>query len=103
MNLPGVQRRAQQRPGAPGGHRRPGRPDELAHRQRVRCRLGQPDVARHRGDAGQLEAGVPVRERDRERVIDPGIAVEDDLFGHVQVRYRNARWCVPVTCPLPSV
>ena len=51
VHLPRVLRRAQQRPGAAGGHRRPGGAGELAHRQRVRRRLGQPDVARNRGDA----------------------------------------------------
>src|SRR5690348_6499054 len=39
---------------------------------------------------------MSVRERDRQRVIDPWIAVEDDSLGHVPVRYRNARWCAPV-------
>src|SRR5580693_3052416 len=82
--LPRVERRAQQRPGAARGHRRPGRADELAYRQRVGRRLGQPDVAGHGGDADQVDAGVPVRERDRERVVDPGIAVEDDSGGHVR-------------------
>ena len=103
VHLPRVERRAQQRPGAARGHRRPGRADELAHRQRVRRRLGQPDVARHGGDADQVDAGMPVRERDRERVVDPGIAVEDDSGGHVRSPFlvvpgnegTERPWCVP--------
>ena len=103
VHLPRVERRAQQRPGAARGHRRPGRADELAYRKRVRRRLGQPHVARHGGDADQVDAGVPVRERDRERVIDPGIAVEDDSRGHrTSLALCGARnegtersWCVP--------
>ena len=39
----------------------------------------------------------------RDRVVVAGIAVEDDSLGHVPVRYRNARWCAPVTCLCPGV
>src|SRR5579862_9702275 len=82
VHLPRVQGRAQEGPGASRGHRRVRRADELAHRERVRRGLGQPHVAGHRRDPEELKVRMPVREGDREGVIDPRIAVQDDLGGH---------------------
>src|SRR5262249_8100642 len=51
------------------------------HRQRVVGGLVQADVARHRGDPAQVQSGMPAAERDRERVVDARVAVEEDLPG----------------------
>ena len=66
--------------------------EELQHRQRVVGGPVQADVARHRGDAAQFQPGVTAAERDRERVVDARVAVEEDLPGrHGSVsRWRAA-------------
>ncbi len=51
---------------------------ELEHAQRVRGRLGERLVAGDRGHPEQLELGGGEREQDRDRVVVPGVAVEDD-------------------------
>ena len=61
------------------------RPDERRHGERVRGGLGQRDVAGHGGDAGQLDLGRAGREGDRERVVDAGVAVEDDGGAHAAI------------------
>src|SRR5262249_61409877 len=55
--------------------------EELQHRERVVGGPVQAYVAGHGGDPAQFQPGVPAAERDRERVIDARIAVEDDLPG----------------------
>ena len=80
-----VERRAQQRRGAPGGHRYVWRADERRHRQGIPRRLGQPDSAGHGREAGQLDLRRGDREGDCERVVDAGIAVEDDGGAHGEI------------------
>ena len=54
------------------------RSDEVEHAQRVRGRLLERLVAVHRRDAEQLELGAREREQERDRVVVPRVAVEDD-------------------------
>ena len=58
------------------------RPARSSTRMRVRRRLLERLVAVHRGDAEQLELRAREREQQRDRVVVPGIAVEDDRDGH---------------------
>ena len=57
VHVSGVERRAQQRYGGPGGHRHVLRADERRDGEGVRGRLGQPDVAGHGREADQVNLG----------------------------------------------
>ncbi len=52
--------------------------DELEHPQRVVGRLLERLVAVDGGDADELDLGAREREQQRDRVVVPGVAVEDD-------------------------
>src|SRR5262249_62191843 len=77
----GVFERTQQRYRAARGDGHVAAAEELQHRERVVGGPVQAYVAGHRGDPAQFQPRVPAAERDRERVIDARIAVEDDLPG----------------------
>ncbi len=82
MHVPGVERGAQQGASAPRRYRDVPGTDEVGHVQRVPRGPGQPDVPGNRRDPGQFDAGVPSGERDRESVVDAGVAVKDDGCVH---------------------
>jgi len=84
-----VQRRPQQRPGAARHDRHVTHADEIPHAQRVGRRDVQADVACHRGDPADFQAGIAVREDEREGVVDPRVAVNDDLLGHAACSSRR--------------
>src|SRR5690242_16156855 len=69
--------------------------EELQHGQGVTGRLVQADVARHRGDAAKLQGGVTAAERDGERVVDAGVAVEYYLPWRRLRRWRRAHAAMP--------
>src|SRR5207248_6589575 len=74
------------------GHRHVAVAEELQYGQRVVGGPVQADVARHRGDPAQFQPGVPAGERDRERVVDARIAVEEDQIGRASCRGRRGGW-----------
>ena len=71
-----------ERPVGPGGDGDVVATDEVEHAERVRGRLLQRLVAVHGRHAEQLELGAREREQQRDRVVVPGIAVEDDRDAH---------------------
>ena len=87
VDVAGADGAAQQGPGAAGRDRHVAEAEELAQRQRVGRGQGEVDVAAHRGDADEVEAGGAGGEGQGQRVVDAGIAVDENL-GHVSVRYE---------------
>src|SRR3954454_5659033 len=94
------------------------RAEPVQHAQRIRCGQLQADVAGNRGDCLQLDRRVAYRERNRQRVVDTGVDVEDDpqlttdgsraaarlKAGMTSVAKRSScsritRSSVPTTCP----
>ena len=75
-------RGADERPVRPGRNRNVAAAGQLQHAQRVGGRLVERLVARHRGDAEQLDLGAGEREEQGDRVVVTGIAVEQDRGRH---------------------
>ena len=73
---------AQQRAGAAGGERHSGDPADAGDRECVAGDLLQGLVPGHGGHGEELDVGAAVGEQQRDRVVVPGVAVEDDLAGH---------------------
>ena len=80
-----------ERPVRAGRDRDVGPADELEHPQRVRGRLLQRLVAVRRRHAEELDLGAREREQQRDRVVVPGVAVEDDRRAHGEV-YSRTPW-----------
>ena len=71
-----------ERPVGTGRHRHVGAADELEHADRVRRRLLERLVAVCRRHAEQLQLRAGERQQERDRIVVPGIAVEDDRSRH---------------------
>ena len=82
---------AHERPLGAGGDRHVGAADEREHPERVVRRLVERLVAVRRRDADELDLGAREREQERDRVVVPGIAVEDDRSRHRGVWRRPRR------------
>ncbi len=82
VHVVGHPQRLHQRSRAPGGDRNPGDAGDGAHPQRVQGGLLHSLVARHRGDGQQVHPRVARGEEDREGVVVPRIAVDDDGNGN---------------------
>ncbi len=67
-----------------GRDRDVGATDEVEHAQRIRRRLLERLVAVDGGDPEQLDLRAREREEQRDRVVVPGIAVEDDRNAHAR-------------------
>ena len=73
---------AQQRPGAPGGERHAGDAADAGDRDRVAGDLLEGLVPGDGGHREQLDLRAAVGEQQRDGVVVPGVAVEEDLAGH---------------------
>ncbi len=73
---------AYERPVGADRDRHVGAADEREHPERVVGRLLECLVAVRRRDADELELGTREREQQRDRVVVPGVAVEDDRGCH---------------------
>ena len=68
---------------------------EIEHAQGVRRRLRERLVPVHGRDAEHLHLGARERQQQRDRIVVPGIAVEDDRGAHARSighRPLNPRW-----------
>ena len=81
VHLGGDSELADERPAGAGHHRDVRPADVIKHPDRVGRGLLKRLVARDRGHAEQLELTACEREQQRDRVVVPGVAIEDD-FGH---------------------
>ena len=71
-----------ERPVGPCGDRDVCAADQVEHAERVRGRLLEGLVPVHGRHAQHLELGAREREQQRDRVVVPGVAVEDDRDAH---------------------
>ena len=82
MHVRGILRLAHERLVSARGNGHVGEAQVFAQLERVLRGVPQPDVAADRGHPHELECGVAVREQQRERVVEPGVAVEQNLGCH---------------------
>src|SRR5690606_30899713 len=55
---------------------------ELADQPRIRLRLFERDIAGDSGDAEDLDLARPEGEQDGGGIVDAGITIDDNTFGH---------------------
>ena len=83
---------AQQRPGAPGGERHAGDAADAGDRDRVAGDLLEGLVPGDGGHRDQFDFRASVGEQQRDGVVVPGVAVEEDLAGHGGTSSRTSAW-----------